>query len=43
MIEVKRRPEIAAGERFPWVRVVAPVPAAVSAYVEQGGRFAFAF
>lgn len=43
MIEVKRRPEIAAGERFPWVRVVAPVPAAVSAYVEQGGQFAFAF
>jgi hypothetical protein len=43
MIEVKRRPEIAAGERFPWVREVAAVPTAVSAYVEQGGQFAFAF
>ena len=43
MIEVERRAEIASGERFPWVRKVAPVPAAVSAYVEQGGQFAFAF
>lgn len=43
MIEAERRGAIAAGERFPWVRKVAPVPAAVSAYVEQGGQFAFAF
>jgi len=39
----KLRGAIAAGERFPWVRKVAPVPAAVSVYVEQGGQFAFAF
>lgn len=43
MIEAERRAAIAAGERFPWVRKVAPVPVAVSAYVEQGGQFAFAF
>lgn len=43
MIEAERRAEIAARERFPWVWTVSPVPAVVSAYVEQGGQFAFAF
>ena len=36
MIEAERRAEIAARRRFPWVWTVSPVPAVVSAYVEQG-------
>lgn len=43
MIEAERRGAIATGERFPWLQALAPAPAVVSAYVEQGGQFAFAF
>ena len=38
MIEAERRAEIAARERFVG-RTASPVPAVVSAYVEQGGQF----